>query len=700
MVGDAAGNLYGTTSEGGAAGAGVVFRIDAGGRQTVLYSFTGSGGAGPFSGVTRDAAGNFYGTTSAGGTANAGVVFKLDAAGHETVLYNFTGGADGGVPWAGVTLDSAGNIYGTTLAGGAAGPGVVYKLDTAGHETVLYNFAGGNGGYDSYAAPILDPAGNLYGTASSGGEGGTVFKIDTAGHFKVLYNFQAGADGGEPESGLIRDSSGNLYGTAAYGGSGGAGVVYKLDSKGQETVLYNFTGGADGGQPFAGVTRDPAGNFYGTTTTGGASGLGVVFKLDTSGHQTVLYNFPATPEGFSDYTAGVIRDASGNLYGTTQGGGTAERGLVYRLDTAGHATVLYAFPGDTDGSLAYSGVVLVHDPAGNLYGTTNQGGPANAGVVYKLDAAGHETVLYTFTGGADGDGPCSGVVLDPAGNLYGTTYSGGTVAGYAGEGVVYKLDAAGDQTLLHTFTGGADGGHPYAGLILDSAGNLYGTTYSGGAANEGVVFKLDPAGNETVLHTFTGDADGGHPYAAPMLDSAGNLFGTTAEGGGGGGGVIYKLDPAGNETVLYVFQGGDDGYYPVAGVTADSEGNLYGTTNTGGTTVWGVVYKLDKTHRLTVLHSFMGAADGGQPYAAPILDPAGNLYGTDSAGGIAGGYLGAGVVYELDPAGQFTVLHTFTGGADGGIPYAGLLRDSAGDLYGATLVGGDRGNGAVFKLEP
>jgi uncharacterized repeat protein (TIGR03803 family) len=231
--------------------------------------------------VIRDSAGNIYGTTQTGGTAGAGVVFKVNAAGEETVLYSFTGGSDGGFPYGGVVQDSSGNLYGTTNGGGTAGFGVVFKLDTAGNETVLYSFAGGADGGLPYSGVIRDSAGNLYGTAQFGGTAyaGVVYKLDTAGQESVLYSFTGGADGGQPYAGVIRDSAGNLYGTTIGGGAAGAGVVYELDTVGQETVLYSFTGGADGGQPYAGVIRDSAGNLYGTTNSGGKESSGVVFKL-------------------------------------------------------------------------------------------------------------------------------------------------------------------------------------------------------------------------------------------------------------------------------------------------------------------------------------------------------------------------------------------------------------------------------------
>ena len=606
--------------------------------EAVLHSFASPPrGASPFAGVIRDSAGNLYGTTTAGGASNSGVVYKVNTAGQETVLYSFTGGADGGLPFAGVIRDSAGNLYGTTYHGGASGAGVVFQANTGGQETVLYSFTGG-------------------------------------------------ADGGYPNAGVIRDSAGNLYGTTTAGGASNWGVVYKLDPAGNYTVLYSFTGGENGGGPYAGVIRDPAGNLYGTTSDGGAASVGVVYKLNAASQETVLHTFTGGADG-SFPNAGVIRDSSGNLYGTTSSGGTANAGVVYTLDAAGRETVLYSFTGGADGSFPYAGVI--RDSAGNLYGTTLVGGPAELGEVFELDAAGNETVLFSFPGPTDGEWPTAGVIRDPAGNLYGTTEYGGR----ANAGVVYKVNTAGREKVLYSFTGGADGSFPYAGVIRDSAGNLYGTTTAGGASNSGVVYKVNTAGQETVLYSFTGAADGGLPFAGVIRDSAGNLYGTTTAGGASNSGVVYKVNTAGQETVLYSFGAG--GSFPYAGVIPDSAGNFYGTTSSGGTANAGVVYKLDPAGNYTVLYSF--TLDGGYPRAGVIRDSVGNLYGTTSSGGTAN----AGVVYMLDTAGRETVLYSFTGYPnDGGQPYAGVIRDSAGNLYGTTYDGGTSGAGVVYKLKP
>jgi uncharacterized repeat protein (TIGR03803 family) len=342
------------------------------------------------------------------------------------------------------------------------------------------------------------------------------------------------------------------------------------------TVLHTFTG-PDGATPEAGLIADPAGNLYGTTSFGGESNNGTVFKLSDNG-LTGLCSFAAGPNR-GQPQAGLMRDPAGSLYGTAKFG-NAGGGTVFKLDAAGAYTVLHDFPGKgADGRFPLAG--LIRDSAGNLYGTTAAGGVSSDGTVFKLDKTG-ETVLYSFTGGADGRHPRAGVIQDSAGNLYGTTVLGGR----AGVGEVFKLDAAGTYARLYSFRDGAGGSEPAAALIQDSAGNLYGTAAGGGASYAGVVFKMDAAGTETTLYTFTGGTDGGNPEAVLVPDSAGNLYGTTCNGGQGTGnlgfGVVFRLDTAGTETVLYAFTGGVDGAHPLAGLFRDPAGNLYGTTSAGG----------------------------------------------------------------------------------------------------------------------
>jgi uncharacterized repeat protein (TIGR03803 family) len=385
--------------------------------------------------------------------------------------------------------------------------------------------------------------------------------------YTVLYTFTGGADGAYPQYGrLIADTSGNLYGTAPFGGDlsctitfwglSGCGVVFKLDLKtNEETVLYTFTGQADGALPFGGLIGDTTGNLYGTTVFGGRYGAGVIFKVDPSGHETVLHTFKYT-DG-ANPTGELVQDKRGNLYGTTGTGGDLDGcngygcGVIFELDPSGKEKLLHRFTalGELYGANPMYG--LIQDAAGDLYGTTQNGGDISGcssdeshepvitdvpgcGVIFKLDAAGRETPLYLFGPSPDGSDPRATLIHDAAGNLYGTTFFGGLY----GYGTIFKLDRTGHETVLYNFTNQPDGSNPWGGLVQDEEGNLYGTAnHGGGSCYCGTVFKLDPAGNYTVLHTFTG-ADGANPEASLLLYQ-GAIYGIAA--GGGTAGVIFKI---------------------------------------------------------------------------------------------------------------------------------------------------------------
>jgi uncharacterized repeat protein (TIGR03803 family) len=369
-------------------------------------------GANPYSGVLGDASGNFYGTTVNGGDYGAGVVYKVSASGQATVLHHFSGGADGGNPYAAPIGDSLGNLYGTAYSGGPAGYGVVYEINASGQFMVLYSFLGTSDGANPRGRLILDSQGNLYGTSVSGGTSnqGTVFELSPAGTETVLHAFTGGSDGGSPYAGLILDAGGNLYGTTYLGGhrsahlGSGSGVVFKLDSTGAESILYSFGGGpGDGAYPAAGLAMDAQGNLYGTTSFGGFYNGGVVWSLD-SGGWNLLYSF----HGSGADKGGVTLDTKGNIYGADSSGGNGN-GLVYKISPDGTATILHNFQGGTDGVNPYSNVVLQPD---GIYGTTFYGGSANSGILYKLDSSAQESIVYTFPQGPDGSNPDGGLVSD------------------------------------------------------------------------------------------------------------------------------------------------------------------------------------------------------------------------------------------------------------------------------------------------
>ncbi len=745
LIFDGAGNLYGTTSEGGAYGGGTVFELtpQAGGGWTkqVLYDFgNGSDGTYPYASLIFDAAGNLYGTTTEGGVYKRGTAFELTPQSGggwtEKVLHSFGNLQDGATPYASLVLDADGNLYGTTSAGGTHTWGTVFELTPqAGGswtEKVLHSFhRNGTDGYGPYAGLIFDAVGNLYGTTKYGGSyrhGGTVFKLTpkAGGGWaeNMLYSFGT-KNGAHPEAGLVFDAAGNLYGTTIGGGaSHKKGTVFELTPQAgggwTEKVLHSFNG-TDGATPYAGLIFDAAGNLYGTTENLSTKNGGSVFELTPqaggSWTEKVLYSF-----NINGPHSGLIFDAAGNLYGTDGRGGTYGIGTVFELtpQAGGGWTeqVLYTFNGTaTDGASPYAG--LISDAAGNLYGTTLEGGDS-WGTVFELtpQAGGGwtEQVLHSFNAfnGTDGFLPYAGLIFDAAGNLYGTTSGGGTFGG----GTVFELtpQSGGGWTeqVLYSFNqNGTDGYTPEAGVIFDAAGNLYGTTYWGGTYDHGTVFELTAqAGGgwtEQVLHSFNG-TDGSHPNAGLIFDGVGNLYGTTSAGGTYDNGTVFELTAqAGGgwtENVLHSFNdNGTDGYNPQAGLVFDGSRNLYGTTMYGGLNGDGTVFELTPraggTWTENVLYDFGNGTDGHGPAAGLIFDGAGNLYGTTLFGG-ANSY---GAVFELTPTGgggwTEKVLHSFDiNGTDGYNPYAGLIFDAAGNLYGTTLAGGTYNNGVVFEITP
>jgi uncharacterized repeat protein (TIGR03803 family) len=373
-----------------------------------------------------------------------------------SVIYNFgTGGGNGGLwPVAGLVMDAAGNLYGTTSIGGSSQLGVVFKMTESGQETVLYTFAGGTDGANPEASLLMDSAGNLYGTTYAGGAYGvgTVFKVTASGQETVLYSFHGGTtDGANPQASLIMDRAGNLYSTTNAGGAYGVGTVFEFSKNSQETVLYSFAGGTDGANPVAGVTLDAKGNLYGTTSAGGTSAYGTVFQLakvvvpsTTSAQlkyvwkESILHNFTHQDDGDVPY-AGLIFDGAGNLYGGATGGGANSGGTIFELSPSGEGwnfTVLYSLPGwDISGPFAS----LFLDSSGNIWGATHCDGTYEAGTVYELTNSGgswNYNSMYVFTGGNDGSYVYSALVFDKQGNLYGTTKTGGNAFGF---GVVFKI---------------------------------------------------------------------------------------------------------------------------------------------------------------------------------------------------------------------------------------------------------------------
>jgi uncharacterized repeat protein (TIGR03803 family) len=377
-------------------------------------------------------------------------------------------------------------------------------------------------------------------------------------------------------------------------------------------------------------------------------------------------------------------------------GNAAHERASHRQAHGVNFTVITAFQ---SGKIQHPLASVTFDAAGNLYGTGMNGiSPDTYGGVFKVDTSGNETDFYAFDG-TNATQPEAAVTFDAGGNLYGATIDG-----------VYTIAPSGDESEIEALDGGPEGGYSFSNLVRDAAGNFYGTASEGGYFRGqcaplyvgcGVVFKVTPSGRYEVIHEFR-ETDGSTPYAGVIIGGDGNLYGTTGFGGSLGWGTVFSMTPSGKIHVLYNFAKSQDGGVPRASVIQDTSGNLYGTTQYGGfngnrtcDNGCGVVFKISAGGKESTLHAFTSVPDGAFPLASLYLDSSGNLYGTTQQGGS-----GVGSVFELNTSGKhYRVLHRFTDGSDGAFPAAGLVPDSAGNLYG-TAEGGGIGAGTVFKISP
>ncbi len=688
---DSAGTLYGVTPTGGAYGLGVLFKLqkDSIGNwtETILYAF-GNTGDGVYPGsFAFDRSGNVLGVTNKGGTNNVGVIYQLTPAAQgswtESILYTFTSALDGAYP-TGLTMDSAGNLFGVASQGGFDGC-VGQDLNLVGCGTV-FELTPGSAASWSFTTvhlltvpegncplgdPVVDSAGNVYGSTYylNGYGNGIVFEVSPGANgawtFSTVYAFAGGPDGGNLYTSLVLGKDGHFYGTSSRGGLYQNGEIFDLiPSKGlawKKSALFSFNysdgQGAGPNQP----VLDGAGDLYVSTGAGASSVLKLTPSSSGAWSSQRLYSFRLGDEGYTTIGT-LIGDSAGNLFGTTQSGGLKHSGAVFELSPLPGggwvSRTIYSFAGGTDGEFPSSGMKF--DASGNLYGTTRYGGTVGCtkrcGTVFELSPGAHgawiEKVLYRFTGGADGDGPSSSLVMDSAGSLYGATTAGGNlsycwyVPNEAGCGVIYKLTPDSGhwhETVLYAFHG-VDGAFPAQDLALDQAGNLYGAAAHGvsGLPGYGLVFELSPSASgpwhETILYSFSASAERLMPNGL-FLAANGTLYGTASNYRHGG--VVFTLTPGSGSTWNYQLLYGNSKFMPVSPVVEDSSGNLYGSTTT-------TVYELIPTGQSwtqSTLHTFPGFANDVSTPLGLTLDPAGHLYGVAQDGGAL--YIGGGV-FQID----------------------------------------------------
>jgi uncharacterized repeat protein (TIGR03803 family) len=598
---------------------------------------------------------------------------------------------------------------------------------------------------------LLEIGGEFYGTSQRGGTSdlGTFYKLATDGTLTILVNFN-GTNGSTPKGGLILGMDGALYGTTEAGGTSGQGTVFRVTTTGILSTLASFPGGANGSGPLGGVTLATDGNFYGTTSTGGAWGKGTVFKMTPAGILTSLASFNGTngqtPSGR------LVADAGGLFYGVCQFGGTSNAGTVFTVTTGGTITRLVEFNG-TNGSQPVS--TLLPDGGGNFLGTC-WGGFTNSGSVFRVTPAGTLTTLVNFNG-VNGRLASGELTLGADGNYYGTTYSGGAL--YNANGTVFKMTPLGVLTTVATFTT-SNGAGPAGGVVVGSDGNFYGVTSVGGTTQggwnslNGVFFRLTPQGVLTVRSLFL-DSIGRKPMAGLVLGPDGNFYGTASEGGGNAYGSFFRMTPQGVLSVVHHCR--DMGLYPKAPLTlgtGSASGYLFGTTTFGGPlqpqangtvlkinpatdavtidqrlnigfsvsvgaqTVGPVVNLGDKTYGMTSvggsgsLGTFVrmqggtattlanfSSATGNTPLGGPTWAGGATFYASTSAGGTGG----KGTIFKINgDTGVFDTLVNFTG-ANGAIPVGELLLQgdaTTGIFYGVTRAGGAADKGTVFKMTP
>ncbi len=692
------GNLYATAAAGGRFHAGAVLRFSRSGSVTVIYSFNGgSEGAAPLGGVKLGRDGNLYGTTSTGGASGYGTAFRITTSGTLTTLHAFTL-AEGGAPHAPLLPADDGNFYGSTAGEFVvSGPppvfearsyGAIFRLTPSGTVTTLHAFTGGDGA-QPLGALIQARDGHLYGTTSAVRETvsphpfnitwGTVFRVTLAGTFTSLYTFH-GTDGGNPLGRLLEASDGNLYGTTGFATTWQCpcsnGTLFRISPAGALTTLYTFTfSSPDGSSPETGLVAGDGGNMYGTTSVDGAHGLGTLFRVTPSGSLTTLYSFTAQ-DGRAPWQ--LVRGTNGTLY-------AASRNTLLRSSNRGDVRVLgrvgYALGAAPDGAL-----VLASDRF--FYGTTSEGGTFGYGTVYRMSASGEVATIYSFS------------ALEQARTLIegadGALYYTGLFGGANGFGSIARVTKSGAFSRLYSFDG--TNGAPNSPLLQGRDRALYGTTGSGNSSY-GAVFRVTTGGAFSLLHAFSDQGDDGStPYAPLALGSDGSLYGMTLFGGGYERGVAYRVTSTGSYTTLHSFDT-PEGATPDAGLVRARDGNFYGTTQTGGPGGGGTVLRLTPAGAVTTLYAFRynDSTNGWWPDRELVAAQDGSLYSTT----VAGGAQGAGTVYKIAPNGAYTLLHSFALLADGSYPLpSSLVQDSRGRLYGTTTEGGSGAAGTIFRVDP
>ena len=723
------GFLYGASRYGGAYNTGVIYRVRTDGRFATVAHFPVVSGVHK-GGLASDGRGFLWGTTCSIGTPGRGTIYEYEpATGAFRTVMEFAD-ADaaemGRFPFAGLTLDTRGFLWGTTMRGGAADAGTVFKLDplTGTFTSVAYftNRDGDAAGNAPLGVMVSDGAGFVWGTTSQGGANdiGTIFKVNTlTGALTTVASFDW-TIGAYPESDLAADGLGFLWGAAAAGGSTVSGTVFKVRiATGELTKVHDLTGfdgAAPGRRPTAGLARDRAGFLWGSTSGGGAENGGTLFKIHPgTGAFTLVKEFAFLPTGRDGFApdSTLVLDGAGKLWAAMPHGGFADSGAILRVDpVTGRVATVQRFTGSADGLapiLARAG--LCEGMGGVLWGTAAGGGANGLGSVYLLNpAAGRLRTIHSFTGAGGsvrGSFPEGRLRHGGDGFLWGTTTGGGA----RDSGTVFKINAqTGAFASVAEFGGptaapGIANGRTPGDVLRDGLGFLWGTTAGGGVSGRGTIFKVHgQTGRLVTMINFTGEqgaAIGTRPNGGLCPDDAGFSWGTTSSGGAGGKGTIFKVNTrTGAFTSVASFTGragAIPGSHPAAGMARDGAGYLWGTTS-GEEDFPGTIFKVNPASGLfTPVFQFPVVPGGfsfGKWQSGLVSDGAGSLWGAAPSNGT----LGPGILFKITTGGIFREVFAFTG-PGGFVPGYGpvfdsLLRHSDGNLYGVTSSGGIKADGS------
>lgn len=733
------GYFWGTSQTGGAFFAGTIYKVKADGSDwRTVFSFgqSGPGGQGKFpnAGLLLDDLGQLWGTTERGGTADRGTVFKVNVrTGVLTTVIEFEGssGKRGAYPLSRLVDDGSGYFWGTTSAGGQNGFGTIYKVrSSSGELTTLVDFSSngpGNRGRSPVAELFPDGTGRFWGSTANGGNQdlGSIFTINaTSGAFTTVMEFTGASGpnkGSRPIGGLVADRGGFLWGTTSAGGSPGHGTIFKIKAAtGVLSTVVEFTssGGPNrGAGPEATLANDFLGSLWGTTTSGGTNGLGTLFRLDSSVNLLTTYidfagnaasNKGARPLGE------MLADASGNFWGTTSAGGASSQGTVYRFHVKSRQLeTLVDFNGLGAGNLGrFPTSGLVNDNTGLLWGCTQSGGALEHGTIYQFQpSTGAFRTVVEFTGNGatnKGSSPQATLTLDSGGQFWGTTASGG--ANF--QGTIFKLNpSSGVLTTLVEFTGngGVNKGAIPSSSLTNIGTDLWGSTFAGGVNDLGTIFRLNATtGALVTMAHFTGP-NGANPNGSLLRDGTGFLWGTTYSGGAFGQGTIFKVNLSnGALSTVADFQGTGTnarGAHPAAGLVTDGPGFLWGTTERGGSAGFGTVYRVNlASGAISTVLDFSDSGPlnpGTYPMANLLSDGFGTFWGTTTNGGA----FGKGTVFTVNASSSLlSNIVQFAGpngegAAEGSYPGSGgLVRHSDGNYYGATSGGGLGGVGTIYRI--